>query len=840
MVRSRPIMLVYAITIFISAFLLFQVQPMIAKIILPWFGGGAAVWSTCMMFFQIVLLLGYLYSHATTRYMKPKAQAILHSALLLISLGLLIILIQLPGSSGWKPIDEKTPLLRILILLGATIGLPYLMLSTTGPLIQAWYVRATSGAVPYRLFALSNFGSFLALLSFPFVVEPLLASREQVYTWAVGFALFAMLTIYTGWRTLKVSGDEEAQVQSMEIGKLPSIPWANQLLWIALAGTASVMLLAITSQLTQNVAPIPFLWVLPLSIYLLTFILCFESSRYYRREVFLPLLALALGMAGVLLMEENRAGFWPIYAWSAILFVCCMVCHGELAMQKPNPKQLTLFFLMVSVGGALGGSFVAILAPLVFDSYWELPISLVVCGVLAAWIFWREEVPKGEFLTSSWRSWMVAALGVAFIGLLFFYHHEGDDLWTRQMDFVVPLGIVFAGLVALTLVHEFDSRSPMRLDWIAMGFGGVCLVLLARDIGMRVGYFLPRLIVDGDNEELGFGFLAALAAMAALAGLLTITGSDLGLSSKRLGALFALLAIVLGGHLLKYQLTNLRKFDSTDSYRLVTRNFYGVLKVRDEKATKGSPADRVLVHGTINHGVQLLDAARRREITSYYNPMSGFGRVMRIEQRKGPLKVGITGLGAGVTAGFCRAGDTFRFYELNPLVLSIAQTWFTFLADCPGDEQVYLGDGRLNLERQESQQFDVLAMDAFSSDSVPVHLLTREVFALYARHLKPDGVLAINVSNRYLNLVPIVTGNAKANGMSVVLVEDEGKGEEFYAATSWMLCSRDPKIFDDPLFNTYDPTTHEKETSRPQVDPKIRPWTDDYSNLFQILKKRGD
>ena len=832
-------MLVYAITIFTSAFLLFQVQPMIAKIILPWFGGGAAVWSTCMMFFQIVLLLGYLYSHATTRYMKPKAQAILHSILLLISLALLIVLIQLPGSSGWKPVDEKTPLLRILILLGATIGLPYLMLSTTGPLIQAWYVRATQGAIPYRLFALSNFGSFLALLSFPFVVEPLLASKQQVYTWAAGFALFAMLTIYTGWRALKSSGDGQAQAANDELERLPAIHWSSQLLWIALSATASVMLLAITSQLTQNVAPIPFLWVLPLSIYLLTFILCFESNRYYKRSIFMPLLALALALAGTLLMEENRAGFWPIYAWAAILFVCCMVCHGELALQKPNPKQLTLFYLMVSVGGALGGSFVAILAPLVFDSYWELPISLVVCGGLAAWIFWKQEVPKGEFLPTIWRSAMITALGMAFIGLLFFYRKEAEDVWTRQFSLVVPAGIAFALLVAVALMRDAGMLGGIRLDWLAIGFGAVCMVLLARDIAMRFGLMLPAIIKDADSEELGFGFLAALAALAALAGLLTITGTDTGLSSKRLGALFALLAIVLAGHLAKYQLINLRRYDSNDSYRLVTRNFYGVLKIRDEKGTEKSPPDRVLVHGTINHGVQLLDNARRREITSYYNPMSGFGRMMRIEQRKPHLKVGITGLGAGVTAGFCREGDTFRFYELNPLVLDLAQTWFTFLADCPGDKQVYLGDGRLNLERQESQQFDVLAMDAFSSDSVPVHLLTREVFGLYKHHLKSDGVLAINVSNRYLNLTPIVSGNALANGMQCALVEDEGKGQEFYASTSWMLCSQQRQLFDDPIFDTRD-ETGAKETTRPTPDPNIRPWTDDYSNLFQILKKRGE
>jgi hypothetical protein len=831
-------MLVYAITIFISAFLLFQVQPMIAKIILPWFGGGAAVWSTCMMFFQIVLLLGYLYSHATTRYLKPKTQAILHSILLLISLGLLIVLIQLPGSSGWKPVDEKTPLLRILILLGATIGLPYLMLSTTGPLVQAWYVRATAGAIPYRLFALSNLGSFLALLSFPFVVEPLLASREQVYTWGAGFILFALLTIYTGWRTLKVSGDGDAADSLVSKAEseaaLPVIRWTTQLLWIGLAATASVMLLAVTSQLTQNVAPIPFLWVLPLSIYLLTFILSFDSNRYYKREIFLPLLAVALALAAALLMEENRAGFWPIYAWAAVLFVCCMVCHGELARQKPNPKQLTLFFLMVSVGGAIGGSFVAILAPLAFESYWELPISMAACGALAAWIFWSEEVPKGEFLATRWRIAMITALGVAFIGFLFFYRHESPEIWARHLTLTVPLAMVFAALVALVLIQDTGLGTPaLKLDWIATGFAAICLTFLVRDIGMRYGYFLPRVIADADSEDLGFGFLAALAAMGALAGLVTITGSDPGLSSKRLGGLFAVLALVLGGQLIKFQAVNLRHSDTSDVYRLVTRNFYGVLKVRDEKGTSDSPPERVLVHGTINHGSQLLDAKQRRVVTSYYGPKSGFGRMMQIEQRKGPLKVGITGLGAGVTAGFCRAGDTFRFYELNPLVLEIAQTWFTFLADCPGDKEVYLGDGRLNLERQPSQQFDVLAMDAFSSDSVPVHLLTKEVFGLYKQHLKPDGVLAINVSNRYLNLTPIVTGNGQANGMSCLLVDDEGKDQEYYSPTSWMLCSSDPKVFDDPLFRG-------KDTSRPAVNAKIRPWTDDYSNLFQILKKRGD
>lgn len=830
---------VYAATIFISAFLLFQVQPMIAKIILPWFGGGAAVWSTCMMFFQLVLLLGYLYSHATTRYMKPRAQAVLHSVLLVASLVLLLVLIGLPGSSGWKPEDEKAPLLRILALLGATIGLPYMMLSTTGPLIQAWYVRATGGKVPYRLFALSNFGSFLALLSFPFAVEPNFTSREQVFIWGAAFVIFALLTIYTGFRTLRVAGGTGIELTggsgeeaSSDAGN-PAIPWTSQLLWIGLSACASVMLLAITCQLTQNVAPIPFLWVLPLSIYLLTFILCFESSRYYRREIFLPLLLLALGFAAVLLMEENRRGFWPIYAWAGILFVSCMVCHGELALQKPHPKQLTLFFLMISVGGAIGGFFVAIIAPMVFSSYWELPLSLFLCAALAAGVFWRQVAAKIPDLPADWRTFQLLGLGAAFVGLLLYFRHEEEAVWERFGSFVVPVAYLFVALVLLHLIRETTGVLKMvRLDWIATGFGLLCLVLLVRNIGMHFGFFLPGDLKTAASG-IGFGFLATLAALTAIGGLITIGGDSAGLDSKRLGALYLLLVAVLGGHMIKYQTAALRPVVDGDGYQLVTRNFYGVLKVRDERGDKESPADRVLVHGTINHGTQLLDPKLRREITSYYNPRSGFGRMMQIQLRKEHLKVGITGLGAGVTAGFCRASDTFYFYELNPLVLEIAQKWFTFLADCPGEKKVFLGDGRLNLERQQDQQFDVLAMDAFSSDSVPVHLLTREVFGLYARHLKPDGILAINVSNRYLNLEPIVTANAAANGMSVVMIDDDGEDKDYYAATTWMLATRAPQFFEDPLFK-------EQDTKRPKPDAKFRPWTDDYSNLFQILKKPGE
>jgi hypothetical protein len=801
-------MTVYALTIFISAFLLFQVQPMIAKIILPWFGGGAAVWSTCLMFFQIVLLLGYLYSHATTKWLSPRHQSLLHTLILLASLALLPVY---PAAS-WKPMDEKDPLWRILLLLGGTVGLPYLMCSTTGPLLQAWYVRAHRGAIPYRLFALSNFGSFLALLSFPFLVEPNWTSREQANIWSGVYVVFAGLAIFAGWKTVRAIPAEEAVSRRQEEESDAPAPGVAQLiLWIGLAACASVMLIAVTSYLTQNVAPIPFLWVLPLSIYLLTFILSFESDRFYRRGIFFPLLIIALGTAGHFLMEENHDGFLPIYLWGAVLFICCMVCHGELALQKPHPKHLTLFFLMVSVGGAVGGSFVGLVAPLAFNYYFELPLSLGLCAVLAVIVFWRNRPEWLPGLQPLWAGWLLGALGLlAGAHLVTAAHRE------THWQLLLWVGIFYVLSTGL-------ARLLMKKDVMSVGRFSVFFFAL---LGLTA--LSGWLLFQGQEhllaQKVKLLFFANLASIWATIVLWQSTeeGQN-GVKSVWIGALLAVSTLAFIGHLAYYENKHVT------GYRLVTRNFYGVLKVRDDEQSEETTAQRTLVHGTINHGVQLLDPARRREVTSYYTPNSGFGRAMQILQRRTPLRVGITGLGAGVTAGFCREGDYFRFYELNPLVLDLAKTQFTFLGDCPGDKDVYLGDGRLILERQASQQFDLLAMDAFSSDSVPVHLLTREVFDTYLKHLKPSGVLAVNVSNRYLDLVPVVTRNAKDSGMAVILVQDDGSGKDFFAATSWMLCNRDVKFFDDPLFQG-------EGVERPEPKSGFRPWTDSYSNLFQILK----
>ncbi len=798
-------MLIYALTIFVSAFLLFQVQPMIAKIILPWFGGGAAVWSACMMFFQMALLLGYLYSHATTKFLKAKQQAILHTILLVAAVALLPIM---PGPQ-WKPADEKEPLLRILLLLSATVGLPYMMLSTTGPLLQAWYTRASGGAIPYRLFALSNFGSFLALLSFPFLFEPMLTSPQQTTMWSVAFAVFAACAIFAGWSMVKATPvlPEGRKVESDE--PLTPISFGRLLLWVALAACASIMLISVSSHLTQNVAPMPFLWVLPLSIYLLTFILSFESDRVYSRGTFLPLLVAALGVSAFLLTEENRDGFGPIYLWSAILFICCMVCHGELALQKPNPRQLTLFFLMVSVGGAVGGTFVAMVAPVFFNNYYELAISLGMCGLLATGILWKE-TPATWKQSQGW-----AAVGITLIVISEVWYHSQTykDEWSSYKWFAIVTAFSFVIAVGVTWA-DFMKRSDAGSSWT------VRLVWLALTLANAARLFVPPAPGEGWKQ------FCLLAAVCALTGTILCwrRGEDGSIDPANMRIAAVTLSIALLGYLGYYQWYN------GTGYRLVARNFYGGLKVRDEEQDENTTANRALVHGTINHGVQLLDPARRREPTSYYGPHSGFGRAIKVLQQSPSIRVGITGLGAGVTASFCREGDYFRFYELNPMVLDLAKSQFTFLGDCPGNKDVYLGDGRLALERQESQQFDLLAMDAFSSDSVPVHLLTKEAFGQYEKHLKHDGILAINVSNRYLNLVPVVTANGHAYGMTVALVEDDGEGADFYSSTSWMLCTKNKNFFSDPLFK------EKQGVSFPQDDKKIRQWTDAFSNLFQIMK----
>jgi SAM-dependent methyltransferase len=670
-------MILYAVTIFLSAFLLFQVQPLIAKMILPWFGGTAAVWTTCMLFFQLLLLAGYIYSHAYVTRRIP-ARRTVHIVLLVLAAATL----PLTASVAWKPSGGEDPTWRILGLLATSVGLPYFVLSTTGPLVQAWHARSHPGAIPYRLFALSNLGSMLALLSYPLLVEPTLALGKQTAIWSASFVAFALLCALLAWRNR--GGD--APHSPVEEAEKPGP--GLQALWAALAGCASTLLLAFTGHMTLNIAAIPFLWVLPLALYLLSFVLCFEASGWYRRWLFLPLLAVGLLAVCVTLTRSNPSIWTLIPLYSATLFAACMVCHGELARSKPHPRYLTGFYLMLALGGALGGVMVGLIAPNVFDDLYELPLGMVALCVF----------------------------------------------------------------VMLALLR--DRASLLHGRW---------------------------------------GPAARLV--------------------------FLVLIVALG-----VQLARTYRDNSADT-RVTLRNFYGVLNVRD--SGEGPDAMRVLSHGTIIHGKQFLEPDRRDWPTTYYGLTSGVGLAILDARARGPVRLGVVGLGTGTLAAYGRTGDVVRFYDINPKVVELARTEFSFLKDSPARVEVQLGDARLSLEREAAQNFDVLALDAFSSDAIPVHLLTVEAVATYFKQLRPGGVLAVHISNRYLDLVPVVQQAARRLSLELREVDNDDDDDVGVYRSDWLLLSASRAAFEGPLL---------KDAQRIDTVPHVGLWTDDYSDLYSILK----
>jgi hypothetical protein len=682
-------MVLYAWVIFLGAFLLFQIQPLIAKIILPSFGGSSVVWSTCMLFFQVVLLLGYAYAHWLNERLRATKQAIVHSVLLAASIAVLPI-----GPDAVRSVSGVDhPSWQILRLLATTIGIPYFLLSSTSPLLQAWYARRR-GKAPYRLYALSNLASMAALLTYPAVIEPNLTTRHQGLTWSIAYIAFAALCAATAWFSAR-GFTQAAEGELIEAAVPTGLPrWPVLAIWIALAACGSILLLSVTTFLTQDVAAIPFLWVLPLSIYLLTFIVCFDSPRAYVRVVFYPLLAAALGLFAYLLKHPNgvfKIGWTVVLAVSA-LFFCCMVCHGELVRLKPHPRYLTLFYTMLSAGGATGGIFVALVAPNVFSGYEEFPIGLALCAILAAGL-----------LLASHRDW---------------FHR----LWGRALS------------------------------------GGV---------------------------------LALVAAYLVVLGIIV--------------------------------------HDSLAGFRLARRNFYGQLRVEDAMGDEDNFIHRKLLHGVINHGEQILDAKYRREPISYFCHGTGIARAMLAGKPGVARRIGILGLGCGTLAAYGRSGDTIRIYEINPLVLEIARSEFTYLSDTPAHVETVLGDGRLSLEGEPSQQFDVLVMDAFSGDSVPVHLITREAFQTYLRHLKPGGILAVNISNKHLDLRPVMERGATAVGrIALYYSYDASDDDTFCKNADWVLIT-------EPGVRQVLPALYAAgQMLKPYTG--FRAWTDDFSNMFRILK----
>ena len=681
-------MALFALSIFLSAFLLFLVQPLIARVILPWFGGSAAVWTTCLMFFQVTLLAGYAYAHATIKFLRPKTQARLHWLLLGASLFMLPIL---PGA-GWKPVDGSNPGLRIVMLLAGTIGIPYLVLSTTGPLLQAWFARKHPGASPYRLYALSNAGSLIALLSYPVAIEPMTRLRVQAYGWSALYVAFVLLCATVAWVARDAAGPvETAAEDNAETGGRPSL-WLR-LLWVGLAFCPSTLLVGVTSHLTENVAPVPMLWVAPLALYLLSFILTFESDRWYDRRYWFPLFVAAMAVLIAFLFPDARHAplKYAIPTFILCFFICAMTCHGELYRLRPAPRWLTSFYLMVSVGGALGGLFVGLLSPILFNYYLELPVGLLVTAVLIGPVLNRAE-PSLPGPTARWIEYgLVSSLAAGLVYLL---------AWA---------------------IPQFNAQ-----------------------------------------------------------------------------------------------------------YRLVLRDFYGVVRVEDDEETKESEAMRELHHGTISHGTEFLKPEFHRLPTTYYAPTSGIGIALKDEPGAKPRRVAVVGLGAGTISAYGRPGDFYRFYEINRDVVDIARNQFFYLKECPARWEVAMGDARLSLERQAPQNYDVIAVDAFSGDAIPVHLLTIEAFREYFRHLAPDGILGVHVSNRFLNLGAVVARAAGELHKSGILIINDDDGKTGAYSSDWVMLANRRELFDGKQWQV--------EKDRFEMPDPADLWTDDHSNLIRILK----
>ncbi len=680
-------MLLSASAIALGALLLFGIQPIAAKRLLPWFGGSAAVWITCLVFFQTALLAGYLYAHALHRRLSARAQAAVHVVALLVSVPALLLLLRSDAPSG----VDANPTLGVLRVLATSIGLPYVLLASTSPLLQAWLTRRPGAALPYRLYALSNVGSLAALLGYPVLVEPFVPWRTQALGWAAAYAVFALLSVLAALRAVRGApagrGDVPAETEA------PAPGLAERTLWVLLAGAASLLLLAVTARVTRDIVPAPLLWVVPLGAYLFTFVLCFEWPRLYWRPLWLGLV-FPVALVGVAYM--GRGGFsqlsqmWRVVLFIGGFFLCCMVCHGEIARRRPGASWLTAYYLLIALGGALGGLLAGVAAPLLSSFIVEFPAGLILVG-----------------------------LG----GLLAIL----QGLWPR-----------------------LGRRAQLAAT-----------VLLPFALGVYVMY-----VVDGMRE-------------------------------------------------------------STRGYRLA-RSFYGQLAVRDDFEAGIEAVSRTLVHGGTIHGTQWLDPPRRRDPTTYYCETSGVGRALARLPTDRPRRIGVIGLGTGTLVTYGRPGDQYRVYEINPQVLAIARTEFTFLQDSRAEITIILGDARRTLEAEPDQELDLLAVDAFSGDAIPAHLLTREAIELYLRHLATDGILAVHVSNRFVDLEPVLAAAALELDRPALNVVAEEDPLRLCHASQWILIL--------PPNGRMRYATLWLHGSDVAPTPGFRTWTDDRWSLYPVLR----
>ncbi len=767
--QPRPGKAPFGITIFLSAFLLFWVQLLLGKYILPWFGGAAAVWTTCMLFFQVLLLGGYAYAHFLNSRLRSRVQVFLHCAVVVSSLLLLGCFAvswnsPITPGSNWKPHGADHPILQIVTLLSVSVGFPYFVLSTTGPLLQAWYRRAYEGGSPYRLYALSNLGSFLSLLAFPAMFEPRLTLKTQARLWSLAYFAFALSCIYGASRGVAGSPEKSvsANVGSAECTTGVPPGKGSYLLWVSLSACASILFLATTNQICQDIGIVPLLWIVPLGIYLLSFVICFEHERWYSRRWFHPAFGLAMWAACFVLYDGALGSiFIQIGIYTFVLFIFCMVCNGELARSKPQPCFLTSFYLTVAAGGAIGGIFVALVAPLIFKGFWEYQMGL----------------------------WMGALLLLAILV-------RDKQSWLYRSKFGSPVVVV----AVAALLPESAVLTTTRTN--TTGSHVSALIALA-----LMAYMLS------DRRKTDSHLVREKAAPIYC------------------GAALLLTAIVLSGTAFAHARHAIES----------SRSFYGVLSVVPLNMDDPARAAYRLMHGRVVHGFQLRAEGDRRTPTAYYSSTSGVGvailqSALEVSRAHRGLRIGIVGLGTGTIAAYGKQGDLLRFYEINPDVIRIASDprYFSFLSDSPARIEVIPGDARLSMEREleqhQQQHFDLLAIDAFSGDAIPVHLLTLEAFEIYLKHLKkPSGILCIHITNTYLDLRPVFFSAAKKLGLRAFLFHSDGDGK-ISSDSNWILLSQGDSSPESYMsgHGVADQAAHL---------PAIRPWTDGYSNLLQIVSR---
>lgn len=727
--RSSVLVVLFASTLFVSAFLMFLIEPMIARILLPSLGGAPAVWNTCLVFFQTMLLAGYGYAHGATQYLGLRRHIVLHSILLLLPLIVLPIAVRQSPPQGLE-----NPTLWLLATLLVSIGLPFFVLSTSAAVMQKWFSTTTDGAAadPYFLYAASNLGSFIALMAYPLVVEPNLRLQEQATLWTAGYVVLVLLSSACAvvvWRGRGAVGS----TASMDDVRAEAISWGRRGRWIALAAVPSSLLLAVTNYISTDVASVPLLWVLPLGLYLLTFVIAFSTSTEHVRSVTSRLMPLSVILLTLMLIADLAGPMWLVIPVHLVVFVVIgITCHGELACDRPSAQRLTEFFFWTALGGMLGGLFNALVAPVIFNSILEYPLVLIAACLLRATPVFR-------------------AGGVS------------------RADVAIPLAIGAAVAVSALVNNQFGSLSR----FIVIGAAVPALFTLRQK-------HHPRRF-------------AASIAMMLLAG--TLTESPFG------------------------------------QVVYAARTFFGVNRVRVDQAH----GYRFIFHGTTLHGMQSLDQSRSAEPVSYFHRTGPIGQIFEsVPLASTAPRVAVLGLGVGTLASYRAAMQRWTFYEIDPVVEDIARNdaYFTYLSGCGEPCTVIIGDGRLSLARAAPETYGLIVLDAFSSDAVPMHLMTKEALALYVSKLAPGGVIVFNVSNWHLSFQGVLSRMAADAGLAALWQReppDAGSWQLGKFPSEWFVVARERRDFGrlnlDPRWSV------------PPLAVGTPLWTDDFSNILSVIRR---